>query len=53
MGIEFNNADDSMNAKIGAIAPDFKLTASDDREIRLSDFRGEKNVVLFFIREFR
>jgi len=52
MGIEFNNAEDSIDAKIGSIAPDFELKASNDREIRLSDFRGKKNVVLFFIREF-
>lgn len=54
MGIdEFNNSEESMDAKIGSVAPDFKLIASNDQEIRLSDFRGEKNVVLFFVREFR
>jgi len=53
MGIGFNDRQDSIDAKIGSIAPDFKLTASNDREIRLSDFHGERNVVLFFVREFR
>lgn len=52
MGIDFDTSEDSIDAKIGSIAPDFELMASDDQEIRLSDFRGEKNVVLFFIREF-
>ena len=53
MDFEFDTSEDSIDAKIGSIAPDFKLMASDGREIRLSDFHGEKNVVLFFIREFR
>lgn len=33
---------------VGDLAPDFELQASDDRRIRLSDFRGRKNVVLAF-----
>lgn len=53
MGIDFDYPEDSIEAKIGSIAPDFELTASNGQEIRLSDFRGKKNVVLFFIREFR
>ena len=53
MGVDFYDFQDSIDAKIGSIAPDFKLRASNDREIRLSDFHGEKNVVLFFVREFR
>ena len=48
----FENSLESIEAKIGSIAPDFKLMSSDDREISLSEFRGKKNVVLFFIREF-
>jgi len=48
----FERSLDTIEARIGSIAPDFKLTASDDREISLSDFRGKSNVVLFFIREF-
>ena len=42
---------DSIDAKIGSIAPDFRLQATDGRIISLSDFRGKSNVVLFFIRE--
>ena len=52
MGTEFENSLDSIDAKIGSIAPDFKLMASNDQEVSLSDFRGKKNIVLFFIREF-
>ncbi len=45
------NSADTMDAKIGSIAPDFKLMATNGQEIALSDFRGKKNVILFFIRE--
>jgi peroxiredoxin len=48
----FDNSADSIDAKIGSIAPDFKLKATNGQEIALSDFRGKSNVVLFFIREF-
>ena len=48
----FENSLDSIEARIGSIAPDFKLMASNDLEISLSEFRGKRNVVLFFIREF-
>lgn len=34
--------------KIGQQAPDFTLPAQDSRLVRLSDFRGQKNVVLYF-----
>jgi thioredoxin-dependent peroxiredoxin len=33
--------------KEGAVAPDFKLMGSDDKEHSLSNYRGKK-VVLFF-----
>lgn len=42
---------DTIEAKIGSLAPDFKLLATNGREISLTDFRGKKNVVMFFIRE--
>jgi peroxiredoxin Q/BCP len=32
----------------GESAPDFDLTASDGRKLRLSEFKGKKNVVLYF-----
>lgn len=33
---------------VGSIAPDFDLTTVAGRELRLSDFRGRKDVVLEF-----
>jgi peroxiredoxin len=43
---------DSIDAKIGSLAPNFKLKATNGREIELADFRGRKNVILFFVREY-
>ncbi len=37
---------------VGATAPDFKLPSASGSEVALSDFRGQKAVVLFFVREF-
>lgn len=37
-----------MAIEIGAEAPDFELRDNHGRTVRLSDFRGERNVVLFF-----
>jgi cytochrome oxidase Cu insertion factor (SCO1/SenC/PrrC family) len=34
--------------KVGQIAPDFTLLDQNRKEVRLSDFRGKKNVVLAF-----
>lgn len=34
--------------KVGDAAPDFTLTDTAGKEIKLSDFRGKKNVVLAF-----
>jgi peroxiredoxin len=42
---------DSIEAKIGSVAPDFRLPATNGQDIALSDFHGKTNVVLFFIRE--
>jgi peroxiredoxin len=33
---------------VGQAAPDFTLKSHDEREIRLSDYQGTKNVVLAF-----
>jgi peroxiredoxin len=52
MNSNFNNSLDTLDAKIGSIAPDFKLKATNGQTIALSDFRGKNNVVMFFIREF-
>ncbi|MBM3126887.1 MAG: redoxin domain-containing protein [Chloroflexi bacterium] len=43
---------DSIDAKIGSYAPDFRLRATNGGELALSDYRGRANVVLFFIREY-
>jgi peroxiredoxin len=42
---------ESIEAKIGSIAPDFNLLATNGQNISLMDFRGKKNVIVFFIRE--
>ena len=34
--------------KVGARAPDFELTDTEGQKVRLSDFKGKKNVVLAF-----
>jgi len=34
--------------KVGDAAPDFSLTDTNGKPVRLSDFRGQKNVVLAF-----
>ena len=44
--------EDTIEAKIGSRAPDFRLPATTGGEVGLSDFRGKSNVVLFFVREF-
>ena len=40
--------DDSGGPAVGDEAPDLRLQATDARTIQLSDFRGEKPVVLVF-----
>ncbi len=42
---------DSIDTKIGSLAPDFRLHATNGQDVKLSDFRGKKNVIMFFIRE--
>lgn len=37
-----------MPAIVGQAAPGFKLKASNDTDVRLEDFKGQKNVVLVF-----
>ena len=37
-----------MTLAIGTAAPDFEVTSSDGRALKLADFRGKKNVVIYF-----
>jgi len=41
---------DIERVKVGSQAPDFGLEGMDGKEIRLSDYRGKKSVVLVFYR---
>ncbi len=52
MTTNFDTSVDTIDAKIGSVAPNFKLKATNGQEIALSDFRGKNNVILFFIREY-
>lgn len=36
----------------GSIAPEFSLPATNGAQVSLADFHGQKNVYLFFIREY-
>ena len=37
-----------MPIEVGAVAPDFVLKDQNNQEVRLSDFRGQRNVLLVF-----
>lgn len=37
-----------MAAEVGQVAPNFTLKGTDDQEHSLSNFKGEKNVLLVF-----
>jgi peroxiredoxin len=37
-----------MVPEVGQAAPDFTLCSHDGREVSLSDYRGQKNVVIAF-----
>jgi peroxiredoxin len=41
--------DSELKVRVGDPAPDFELAAIDGSRVRLSDFRGRRNVVLSFI----
>jgi peroxiredoxin len=44
---------DGRALSVGDLAPDFHLPANIGREIALGDYRGNKHVVLFFVRAFQ
>ena len=39
--------------EVGSEAPDFALPSVAGPAVRLSDFRGKHNVIMYFMREFR
>lgn len=39
---------DNKLPEVGQPAPDFTLASTDDRDVRLSDFKGQQTVVLYF-----
>ena len=41
-------ATDHKLPEVGQPAPDFNLASTDDRDVRLSDFKGKQAVVLYF-----
>jgi len=41
-----------IEAKQATLAPEFSMTDSEGNTVRLSDYRGKKNVVLVFNRGF-
>jgi len=46
-----NKKEESAMPKVGDMAPDFTLNyfdGNDEKEVKLSDYRGKKNVVLAF-----
>lgn len=36
------------NLKVGDVAPDFSLLSNEWEQVKLSDYRGKKNVILAF-----
>jgi peroxiredoxin len=42
----------SQDVEVGSAAPDFSLESNQGISIRLSDYRGHKTVVVYFMREF-
>src|SRR5437588_1247494 len=41
-------SDVAAEIKVGDVAPDFNLKDQDQKDVKLSDYRGKKNVVLCF-----
>ena len=43
---------DPENVEVGSVAPDFSLESNRGKTVHLSDYKGRKFVVLYFMREF-
>jgi len=41
--------DSKLKVKVGDVAPDFELPSLSGKKVRLSDYRGKKNIVLSFV----
>ena len=48
MAIQASGADLMSKVKVGDQAPDFTLSDQNNQPVKLSDFRGKKNIVLAF-----
>jgi cytochrome oxidase Cu insertion factor (SCO1/SenC/PrrC family) len=48
IGCASNGQSPGPSPEVGDIAPDFSVVDVDGNEIRLRDFKGQKNVVLIF-----
>ncbi len=44
--------DEAEKLAVGSTAPDFLLPAANGSQIKLSEFRGKGNLVLYFMRAF-
>jgi peroxiredoxin len=47
-GLNAQTTPPKTHLKVGDMAPDFTLTATNGQKVKLSDFRGKKTVVLAF-----
>ena len=47
----FNGASAGQYPEVGDSAPDFNLVGVSGNELRLSDYKGKKNVILIFYAE--
>ncbi len=43
---------ESTDVVVGSLAPDFTLESNSGAQVALSDYRGRRNVLVYFMREF-